>query len=89
MRNTKFIERLIVEYEVEFQKTLFAFHQFAHQEISGEQLILLQNEALESARLKYLDLATEYRQHLIETENIHSMDLEELIQYAKEQGFSE
>lgn len=66
MSSTKYIDSKISEYEKFYQKELQAFNRYDHQQLTAHQLILIQNEALDQARLRYLDLANEYRQLLLE-----------------------
>lgn len=66
MRSTKFLDAMVNEYEENYQKGLQAFIRYDHQQLTAHQLILLQNEAIDQARLKYLELVNEYRQLLLD-----------------------
>ena len=76
MRSTKFLDGMIQEYEQSYQNVMQAFFRYDHQQLTANQLILIQNEALDQARLKYLELVNEYRQLFMdrETQNHESLD---------------
>lgn len=84
MRSTKYLDSKVQDYEQAYQKAMNAFVRYDHQQLTAQQCILLQNEALEEARLKYLELMQEHRQMLLDQEIEHQERLNDVLQTVKD-----